>query len=147
MCIRDRLGDLKNIFLYLIGNTDWTSDEQHNVKMMLLPSKAKVPVPYDYDMSGLVNASYSVVNPLIPIENVRERHFRGLCRNEELGEYVRLKYIELEPALWETVRSLRDQMKPEEVVAVEDYLEDFFSLVKDRKKFEENILQKCRKLE
>ncbi|MGB7842995.1 MAG: hypothetical protein WBL21_09405 [Salinimicrobium sp.] len=147
MFMQDSLAALQDVFQYMIGNTDWSSDQQHNVKMMLLPSKAKVPVPYDYDMSGLVNASYSEVNPLIPVENVRERHFRGLCRDEELGEYVRLKYIELEPTLWETVRSLRDQMRPHEVVAVEDYLEDFFSLVKDRKKFEENILQKCRKLE
>ena len=147
MFMQDSLAALQDVFQYMIGNTDWSSDEQHNIKMLLLPSRAKVPVPYDYDMSGLVNASYAVVNPLIPIDNVKERHFRGLCRNEELGEYVRLKYIELEPALLETVRSLRDQLKPQEAVAVENYLQDFFSLVKDRKRFEENILQKCRKLE
>ena len=147
MFMQDSLAALQDVFQYMIGNTDWSSDEQHNVKMMLLPSKAKVPVPYDYDMSGLVNASYSVVSPLIPIQNVRERHFRGLCRNEELGEYVRLKYIELEPALRATVESLRDQMRPQEMVAVEDYLKDFFSIVKNKKSFEENILQKCRKLE
>lgn len=143
----DSLAALQDVFQYMIGNTDWSSDRQHNIKMMLLPSKVKVPVPYDFDMSGLVNAPYAVVNELIPIENVRERYFRGLCRNPEVGEYVRLKYIELEPAFWNTLQSMEDQLDPDEVREVEDYLKDFFSLVKDKKRFEEEILQKCRKLE
>lgn len=145
--MQDSLAALQDVFQYMIGNTDWSSDRQHNVKIMLLPSKIKVPLPYDYDMSGLVNAPYAVVNEKIPIENVRERHFRGLCRNEGLGEFVRLKYIELEPNFRKTLLTLEDQMDPKEALAVEEYLEDFFSLIKDRKRFEDQILRKCRKLE
>lgn len=145
--MQDSIAALQDVFQYMIGNTDWSSDMQHNVKIMLLPSKIKVPVPYDYDMSGLVDAPYAVVSELIPIKNVRERYFRGLCRNEELGEYVRLKYIELEPELKETLHSLKHQMDPEEALAVEEYLEEFFTLIKNRKKFEEHITQRCRRLE
>lgn len=145
--MQDSLAALHDVFQYMIGNTDWSSDKQHNVKMMLLPSKAKVPIPFDFDMSGLVNAPYAVVNELIPIENVRERHFRGICRNKELAEYVRIKYLKLEPAFWETFHSLEDQLDSKEAIVVEDYLKDFFSLVADKKRFEEIILRKCRKLE
>ena len=145
--MQDSLAALQDVFQYMIGNTDWSSDMQHNVKIMLLSSKVKVPLPYDYDMSGLVNAPYAVVNEKIPIKNVRERHFRGLCRNEELGEYVRLKYMELEPNFREELRSIKEQMDPGEAMEVEDYLEEFFSLIKDRKRFEDHILKKCRKLE
>lgn len=145
--MQDSLAALQDVFQYMIGNTDWSSDMQHNIKIMQLSSKIKVPIPFDFDMSGLVNAPYSVVNESIPIENVRQRHFRGFCRNQELGEYVRLKYLELEPGFWETLRSLEDQMDPKEALVAENYLKDFFTLVKDKKGFDENILQKCRKLE
>lgn len=145
--MQDSLAALQDVFQYMIGNTDWSSDMQHNIKIMQLPSKIKIPVPFDFDMSGLVNAPYAVVNEKIPIKNVRERHFRGLCRNEELGEYVRLKYIELEPALWETVQRLEGQLDPKEALEVRDYLEEFFDMLKNKKDFDENIVQNCRKLE
>lgn len=145
--MQDSLAALQDVFQYMIGNTDWSSVMQHNVKVMALPSKTKIPVPYDYDMSGLVNAPYAVVSESIPISNVRERHFRGFCRNQGMGEYVRLKYIELEPELWKKVRSLEKQLDPKEALVVENYLKDFFTLVKDKKRFEENVLKNCRKIE
>ncbi len=145
--MQDSLAALQDVFQYMIGNTDWSSTMQHNIKVMLLPSKVNVPIPYDYDMAGLVNAPYAQVNESIPIKNVRERHFRGFCRNEGMGEYVRLKYMELEPALWKTFRDLKDHLAPREALETENYLKDFFAIVKNRKRFEENILQNCRKIE
>ena len=145
--MQDSLAALHDVFQYMIGNTDWSSDQQHNVKMMLLPSKTKIPIPFDFDMSGLVNAPYAVVNESIPIENVRERHFRGICRNEELAEYVRSTYLKIEPALWDSFHSVEDQLDLKEAIVVENYLKDFFSLIADKKKFEEIILRKCRKIE
>ncbi len=145
--MQDSLAALQDVFQYMIGNTDWSSVMQHNVKVMLLPNKMKVPIPFDYDMSGLVDAPYAVVDANIPITNVRQRHFRGFCRNKELGEYVRLKYIELEPILWEKVRSVEDQLDPKEALVVENYLKDFFIIVKNPKRFEQEILQQCRKIE
>jgi hypothetical protein len=145
--MQDSLAALQDVFQYMIGNTDWSSTMQHNVKVMLLPSGMKVPIPYDYDMSGLVNAPYAQVNESMPIKNVRERHFRGFCRNEGMGEYVRLKYIELEPVLWKRFWDLEGQLNPREALETENYLKDFFAVVKNRKRFEENILQNCRKIE
>lgn len=144
---QDSIAAMQDVFQYMIGNTDWSSVMQHNVKVMLLPSKVKVPIPYDYDMTGLVNAPYAVVKESMPIKNVRERHFRGYCRNKEVDEYVRLKYLELEPSLWKTVRSVEDYLDPKDALVVENYLKDFFSLVKNKTRFDENISQKCRKIE
>lgn len=145
--MQDSIAAMQDVFQYMIGNTDWSSVMQHNVKVMLLPSKVKVPIPFDYDMAGLVDAPYAVVKESMPIKNVRERHFRGFCRNDDLAEYVRLKYIELEPGLWNVVRSVEDQMDPKQALVVENYLRDFFSLVKNKKRFDENISKKCRKIE
>ncbi|QCY68151.1 hypothetical protein FHG64_01365 [Antarcticibacterium flavum] len=145
--MQDSIAAMQDVFQYMIGNTDWSSVMQHNVKVILLPSKIKVPIPYDYDMTGLVNAPYAVVKESMPIKNVRERHFRGYCRNLEVNEYVRIKYIELEPALLMSLRSVEEHLDPKEAQVVENYLMEFFSLIKNREKFEQNISQKCRKIE
>lgn len=145
--MQDSLAAMQDVFQYMIGNTDWSSIMQHNVKVMQLPSKIKVPLPYDYDMAGLVNAPYSVVSESIPIKNVRERHFRGYCRNKDLAEYVRMQYINLEPNLWTALRSVEDHLDPKEALRVKIYLEDFFYIIKNKQTFDENITQKCRKIE
>ena len=49
-----------DFFQYMIGNTDYSIAQQHNQKLLYIDKKI-VPIPYDFDMSGLVNASYSVV--------------------------------------------------------------------------------------
>lgn len=145
--MQDSIAAMQDVFQYMIGNTDWSSVMQHNVKVLLLPSKLKVPIPFDYDMAGLVDAPYAVVKESMPIKSVKDRHFRGYCRNEDLAEYVRLKYIELEPALWNTVRSVENQLNPKESLVVENYLKDFFTVIKNKKRYDENIFQKCRKIE
>jgi len=38
-----------------------------------------IPVPMDFDFSGVVNARYATPDPKINITRVRERLFRGYC--------------------------------------------------------------------
>ena len=145
--MQDSLAAMQDVFQYMIGNTDWSSTMQHNVKVMLLPSRLKVPIPYDFDMTGLVNAPYAEVKETMPIKNVRERHFRGYCRDKEVFEYVRLKYLELEPSIYFALRRVENHLDPKETLEVENYLKDFFLLMKNKKRYDENISQACRKLE
>jgi hypothetical protein len=73
------------IFQYLIGNTDWslvTADEDdtccHNGDLFEIGS-ARFYVPYDFDLSGLVNASYARPDPSLNISKVTQRRYRGYC--------------------------------------------------------------------
>ena len=71
------------IFEYMISNLDMSLSAQHNVKVVEVPAGTKYPVPYDFDYSGLVNASYSQPPPNLttlrgaPLESVRVRLYRG----------------------------------------------------------------------
>src|SRR5262249_12460888 len=67
------------IFEYMISNLDMSVSQQHNYKIVEMPTGAKYPIPYDFDYSGLVNASYSVPPPDFHIESVRVRVYRGPC--------------------------------------------------------------------
>ena len=64
---QDPLGSVRNAFFqFMIGNNDFSTYAPHNEKLMEVDGKI-VPIPYDFDLSGLVNASYAVVsvNPKI----------------------------------------------------------------------------------
>ncbi|MDZ7647657.1 MAG: hypothetical protein U5K54_11040 [Cytophagales bacterium] len=68
---------LFDFFQYLIANTDWSAAQQHNVKIIQTANK-KIPLTYDFDMAGLVNAPYATVSETLTISSVQERLYRGL---------------------------------------------------------------------
>ncbi|HQZ75702.1 MAG TPA: hypothetical protein PLO70_14360 [Chitinophagaceae bacterium] len=71
------------IFEYMIGNTDWSVPGNHNIKMIYPRNDEKapvLPVPYDFDNSGLVNAYYAVPNELLGSTSVTQRIYRGYVR-------------------------------------------------------------------
>jgi hypothetical protein len=75
------------IFNYMIGNTDWSVPNQHNVKVFAgrnydTPGLGMI-VPYDFDYSGLVDASYAVPYEGLGLSSVRERRYLGECRTDE----------------------------------------------------------------
>jgi len=73
------------IFQYLIGNTDWSLVRFfhgefccHNGKLFHVDGRIYY-VPYDFDMSGLVNARYAKPQPELRLRSVRVRRYRGYC--------------------------------------------------------------------
>lgn len=78
------------IFQYLIGNTDWSlvrafDDEHccHNGKLFSV-GESNYYVPYDFDMSGLVNARYAKPQAELRLRSVRIRRYRGYCTDTDI---------------------------------------------------------------
>ena len=74
---QDSLYSVRNAFFqYMIGNTDFSTGYQHNQKILFV-NRTSIPIPYDFDMSGLCNVSYSVVSQIqgqkLPIESVKQQ--------------------------------------------------------------------------
>ena len=76
------------LFQYLIANTDFSPvaaldnrDCCHNSKLIVQRDRT-FAVPYDFDMSGLVNAGYAGPNPIVQNFNVRKRVYLGHCTEE-----------------------------------------------------------------
>ena len=75
------------VFEYMISNYDWSmragpqgDDCCHNGRLLTAAAGAPLlPIPYDFDYSGLVDAPYSGPPEGIPIDNVRQRTYRGYC--------------------------------------------------------------------
>lgn len=77
------------LFEYMIGNLDWSMHAGppgdnccHNVRLLTATSGRPpyIPLAYDFDYSGLVDAPYAVPPESIKVSNVRQRVYRGYCR-------------------------------------------------------------------
>src|SRR5690606_10383572 len=80
---------LLSVFQYLLGNTDWslvTAEEDedccHNILPVARPDGTLLPVPYDFDVSGLVDPEYGAPPEQLRLRNLRERLYRGSCPDE-----------------------------------------------------------------
>ena len=89
----DAQTNLVTVYSYLIGNTDFSAvlgpkkDRCcHNVELFKNSNNQYVPIPYDFDFSGMVDAPYAVPNPRFNIKKVTDRRYRGLCKNNNLLE-------------------------------------------------------------
>jgi len=80
-----------SVFQYMIGNTDWSVPNYHNIKLLIPKDSPQVKpyiVPYDFDYAGAVNAPYAVPNESRPITRVTERYYMGLPRTFEMIKSV-----------------------------------------------------------
>jgi hypothetical protein len=133
-----------DFFEYMISNTDWSAVQLHNIRIVQLSPSQYMPIPYDFDMSGLVNPPYGQVSELVGTSNVRERVYRGFCRNPELFEFVRTEYIKLEPDLLNVVQRFEGKLLPRDIADVTRFLGEFFTTLKSDRDFKDNIVQQCR---
>jgi hypothetical protein len=134
--------DLLALFQFMIGNTDWSVVRQRNTILIQPPDGKQVPVPYDLDMSGLVNAHYAGPPPLLPIENVRERYYLGFCHPDvdwdalfnhfQNRQDVLLALVEDIPMLGRSVRN-----------STQRFLKKFFVILNSIESRESKIVNAC----
>lgn len=77
------------IFESFVGNTDWSLSALHNIRLVRQQNGNLLPVAYDLDFSGLVGTRYSTPDPRLGIRNVKERLYRGPCKDPtELTQFL-----------------------------------------------------------
>ena len=135
------------VFNYMIGNLDWSPVYMHNVKLIRTEDAKFVTVPYDFDFSGVVNASYAIPPPQITqeqgISRVTERLYRGFCRAELRHEAVAVLFGSKRQQLEELFTSF-PLLEGDDVAEALAYLEDFWAVLEDAGKFEQEIVDACR---
>jgi len=138
-----------DMFQFMIANTDWSKGFQHNSKLIYQKPNV-IPIPYDFDMSGLVDAPYAVVSQIngeqLPIESVTQRYYRGHCRSHELTEFVREEFLSREEKFLATADELKDELPAKDIEEIKDYLKYFFTILKDDDLFEREVVSRCREL-
>ena len=76
--------DRLSMFQFMIGNTDWYINTKHNTDIFQTKKdNSLIPVPFDFDYAGVINTDYAKPSKEIPISDVKQRYFKGSCRNFE----------------------------------------------------------------
>ena len=115
-------------FQLLIGNQDYSIPNVRNLKYVL-PTNGGVaiPVPYDFDFSGMVAANYAVPNPNFPVLTVQDRIFLG--RPEDAAGVERMcRHLHRERGnLYRLVLEF-DLLPEDERASVLRYLDGFYEI-------------------
>jgi hypothetical protein len=133
---------------YLLANTDWQllradyEDECcHNLDLFERDAQV-VFVPYDFDLTGLVNARYAYPDPRLRIRQVRQRLYRGLCTEREYLQAA-LELIESrKEQILDVVRNVPG-LEPRNVERAVDFLGDFFEDAEDGDRLLRSFEKRC----
>jgi hypothetical protein len=137
---------LIEMFQYFIGNTDWSASAGpagdaccHNVVPLAREDGSLLPIPYDFDSTGIVNAP---PDERLPIRTVRQRLYRGECRDlAELRasfEPFEAKRAEI-TALFEQPPRLTEQTSN----SARRYIDEFYALIADPERVQRVFRSDC----
>lgn len=120
------------VFQYMVGNTDWSLGNLHNVRLLEFSEIPKsVIIPYDFDYAGLVSAAYAIPHETIPIKDVRERYYKGgRCTDQEI-ELVNKFFLEQKPLILEYCEGFPylDEASKKDVLS---YIGSFFAILEHK---------------
>ncbi len=141
--------DLTSLFEFMIGNTDFSpvagaegEDCCHNTTLFGNEGEAIYAIPYDFDMSGLVDAPYAEPNPRFRIKRVTQRLYRGRCDyNDHLQTSIQL-FQDSRDAIYDLIdqqAGLEDSTRKK----VRKFVDRFFDVIDNPKKVHREISSKC----
>lgn len=140
--------NLFTIYQFLIGNTDFSllkgeGEEAccHNAKLIDNGS-GFIPVPYDFDLAGVINTRYAAPPVNLGIKRVTQRLYRGFCNNNEHVPATIAHINTNKSAIYTAFMDERIREKSRKKMT--KFLDSFFALTGDPKKLEQKITGKCR---
>ena len=141
--------NLVSVFQYLIGNTDFSmlnsepgDDCCHNQNLFGEDGQLYYSVPYDFDMSGIVNARHAGPNPRFKLRSVRQRLYRGRCLN---NGYLPATLDHFRDERNEIYALLREQsgLTPSTRKSVLSYIDKFYKTIDNPKNLKSQFIKEC----
>jgi hypothetical protein len=136
---------LMGVFQYMIGNTDFSVNGLHNIELFFTAEGNVMPVAYDFDFAGAVNARYAAPDQKLNIQNVRQRVFRGYCNDADSYAKVFALFKEKKPEIYalytDEIGKLMDQGTVKETLR---YFDEFYETINDPRAARRSIIQSCR---
>ena len=134
--------DLVALFEFMIGNTDWSIARERNIVLLQSPDGSQKPLPYDFDMSGLVNAHYAGPAPGLSITEVVDRYYLGFCHADTEWESLSDRFLSQEAAMLSLVDEIPGLDK-KSTKSTRRFLGKFFTILKTPQLQEDEIARHC----
>jgi hypothetical protein len=138
------------LFNYFIGNADFSMIAGkegsccHNAKLLRADDESPyVPVIYDFDSSGYVDAPYAITPAKLELRNVRQRIYRGFCTDPEVLNGALDEFRAKREALL-SIAGETDYLSRRSARKGVSYLEDFYDVIDNPKHLKKKIIEVCR---
>lgn len=138
------------LFQHMIANHDWSMhagpegrDCCHNAELIgPLAPNTTVPIPYDFDYSGFVNAPYAVPPDELRINSVRQRFYRGYCIHNAGVAAAARQMREARPQMMAAITSTPG-LEPRTASRAIAFLDGFFADIATDDLVNAKILGRC----
>lgn len=148
----DRLDEqqmaLVYVFQYLVGNVDWSlvladgGDRCCHNGTLIQTAADLLYVPYDFDLSGFVDAPYAFPPPELRLKSVTQRRYRGFCTDRVHLQQALRTIVSKRPEMVAVVRSLpvlSDRDKARRIA----YLDQFFRAAGNEERLLDRFERRC----
>lgn len=138
------LQSLTFLFEYLVGNTDFSFSGLHNTELVQKSNGDLLPIVFDFDYSGAVDASYATSDPRMRSVHVRDRQFRGYCSNKAAYSKAIDLFKEKKDAIYALYADdIGRLLQPRTVKATLTYFDEFYRDLATPKDFERRVMSDC----
>ena len=141
--------DLTSLFQFMIGNTDFSpiaaaEGEEccHNSTLFGNEGERIYSIPYDFDMSGLVDAPYADPNPKFRIRRVTQRLYRGRCAYIDNLQTSLQLFQDNRDAIYALIAQ-QEQLEESSRKEVTKFVDRFYKVIDDPKKVYREIQSEC----
>jgi len=133
-------------FNYMVGMADYSVTGRHNLKILTLKEYGPtgfIPVPYDFDYTGLVDATYAVPGENLGIASVRERYYLGACRSEDVHKQTIDWLASHRDEIKDLILSF-EYLEEDERLEMVDYIESYYQNTEQKGFIDRRIQSTCR---
>ncbi len=134
------------VFEYLIGNTDWSVQYMHNIKLLATDLNAiPVTVPYDFDHAGIVNTPYAKPAEELEMKSVRERRYRGFCV-QDMSKFEKIihHFNRLKNDIYNIYKNC-SLLEEKYIKLTLQYLDEFYRTINNPKDWQKEFRYPCDK--
>jgi len=135
---------LLSLFEYFIGNTDWSISALHNIALMQDSTANVLPVAFDFDWTGAVDARYAFPDKSLPIHNVTDRLYRGNCMTADRFKATADRFRSKHAAI-DSLFTQPPQLAPDRAKRMKAFFDDFWKRLDDPRGIQKEIGQDCQK--
>lgn len=121
------------VFQYMIGNTDWSVPFQHNIRLLEQSPGLPMPVAYDFDHAGIVEAKYAAPAEDLKLRNTRQRLYRGYSYAPETFATVFENFNRIKPQVYALYRR-NPNLEEKYVDRTLKYLDEFYETINDSRR-------------
>lgn len=141
--------NLVSVFQFLVGNVDFSPVRGrkgttccHNFSVFSADGETFRSIPYDFDLTGLVDPPHAITNSRVQQGNIRQRVYRGRCYNNAYLAATLQKFRDKRAEI-DAVIAAQEELNRNHRRSVESYIASFYRRLEKGDKLIESFEDDC----